>query len=66
MTRIYYNDLFIDDQNKSIEIYDKCNYIDVNDNEVDDFIEEKIDWGEWHCWVIPSKITNYTIIRSKI
>lgn len=62
MTRIYYNDIHIDDANKTIEIYKGCESVEVADNEVEDFVEEMLDWGEWNAFVIPSKVTDYKII----
>ena len=62
MTRIYYNNIFFDDANKTIEIYKDCPYEDVEDNEVEDLIEEMLDWGEWNAFVVPSKVTNRKII----
>lgn len=61
MTKIYYNDIFIDDENKCIEIYKGCSYVEVEDSEVDDYIEEMLDWGEWNAFVVPSKVTDYSI-----
>lgn len=61
MTRIYYNKLYIDDANETIEIYNGCPYDEVPDHEVDDYIEEKMDWGEWNCWVIPNQCIYETI-----
>lgn len=62
MVRIYYNDLFIDDENKSIEIYEGCEFVECKPDEVDDLVEEMLDWGEWHCFAIPEQITDYKII----
>lgn len=61
MKRIYYNDIFIDDENCCIEVYKECEYVDVEDSEVDDYIDEKLDWGEWHAYVIPQDC-NYKVI----
>lgn len=61
MTRIYYNNLSIDDATETIDIYKDCPYDEVPADEVDDYVEEKEDWGEWDCWAIPD-ITNYKVI----
>lgn len=62
MTRIYYNDLFIDDEKKVIEIYEGCEFVECKPDEVDDLIEEMFDWGEWNCFVIPAEVTDYKVI----
>lgn len=55
MTRIYYNNLSIIDEEETIHIYKDCPYEDIPDHEVDDYVEEKEDWGEWDCWAIPTQ-----------
>jgi len=62
MTKIYYNDIHIDEENKVIEIYKKCDFVEVEDSEVDDYIEEMLDWGEWQSFVIPSQTTDYKVL----
>ena len=62
MTKIYYNDIFIDEENKVIEIYKGCEYVEVEDSEVDDLVEEMFDWGEWNAFIIPSKVKDFQIV----
>ncbi len=64
MTRIYYNNLSIIDEEETIHIYKNCPYDDVEDNEVDDYIEEKEDWGEYDCWAIPKQCTYKVIFHN--
>jgi hypothetical protein len=59
--KIYYNDLFIDDANNTIEIYKNCQYDEVDADGIDEYVEEKFDWGEWHCYAIP-EVCSYKII----
>lgn len=65
--KVYYQEgswcyLAIDDEQKEIHIYPNCPYEFVDKDELDDYIEEKMDWGEWDAYVIPDETTEMKLI----
>ena len=58
--RIYYDNIFV--SGDVHEVYSNCQYVDIPESQADDYIEEKMDWGEWTSWIIPEQIHDKKII----
>jgi len=58
--RIYYDNLHILDN--EIEIYQGCEYVDIDKLNADEYANEMLDWGEWNAYAIPELINDKKII----